>query len=160
EVGMVSVLAGPDYSIRHPELLSTAGRPVPGVEVAVCDGDGRALPTGVGGEIVVRSPGVCAATTRRPDPGFCDAHCRRTGDWGVLDAEGRLTVRGRISDAVPAADDLVFPVDVQEALCADPTVRYAVAIPAPSGGGFSAAVVLRPGSLSSAAELLRRTPAR
>ena len=38
---MVSVLAAPEYSLDHPELLSTAGRPRPGVDVRLVAADGR-----------------------------------------------------------------------------------------------------------------------
>jgi fatty-acyl-CoA synthase len=53
-------------------------------------------------------------------------------------------VRGRAADQRQVHGRWVMPVDVQEALCDHPDVRYAVAIPA--DGGFCAVVVLAPGA--------------
>ena len=160
EVGLVSLLAGSDYR----EAPSTAGRLLPGVEVRLDGVD----PQSGEGEIVVRSAGVCRGTTRFPrtqdDPAWESEWTRRTGDWGSFDPAGRLTIRGRIGDAVAVPEGLLFPVDAQQVLCSHPDVRYAVALPVRPAGrspeGFVATVTLRPGADTTAAELMRFVAAR
>jgi fatty-acyl-CoA synthase len=113
------------------------------------------------GELVVRSAGVCRGTTRFPepsdDPAWVGPRARRTGDWASFDRDGRLVIRGRIDDAVHTSGRVFFPVDVQQALCAHPDVRYAVAVPTRSSAevpiAFSAAVKLRSGSRTTAHDL-------
>ena len=95
---MVSVLAAPDYSLDHPERLSTAGRPRPGVEVRIVAATGRGA-GGTPGVIEVRLPGMSSGYIGRPeDPAFHDGWYT-TGDLGFLDEDGFLHVRGRAADA-------------------------------------------------------------
>ena len=138
ETGMVSVLAAPDYGLDHPERLSTAGRPRPGVEVRIVAGDGAAAPVGTQGVIEVRLPGMASGYIGRPgDPAFHDGWYT-TGDLGFLDADGFLHVRGRAADARDVDGVSVMPLDLEDAACAHPDVAYAVALPPTRGGGRSA----------------------
>ncbi len=138
ELGLVSLLAGTDYTTDRVDLLDTAGRVLPGVDVTVERPDGSAADLGEDGRIVVSSAAVA--------PGV-----RSSGDVGHLDAAGYLHVRGRADDARGPADSRVFPVDVQDALCSHPYVRYAVAVP--TERGFDAFVVPVPGHYLSGLDL-------
>ncbi|GAA2812607.1 hypothetical protein GCM10020219_100920 [Nonomuraea dietziae] len=98
EGGFVSALQ-PDAHLR-PELLSSVGRPVRGVEVRVRDQDGADLPTGEVGEVWVRSPqlmtgyvGDAVRTARALRDGWL-----RTGDLGRLDAESYLFLVDRVEE--------------------------------------------------------------
>jgi fatty-acyl-CoA synthase len=126
ELGVVSMLSGSDYSSDRPGLLGSTGRPLPGVHVTIERGDGTRADAGEAGRIVVSSPATAAGV-------------RSSGDIGFVDADGYLSVRGRAGDARGSHHDPVFPVDVQDALCAHPGVRYAVALPTETG--FDAFVV-------------------
>ena len=139
ELGLVSLLAGTDYASDREDLLDTAGRVLPGVDVTVERPDGSAADLGEDGRIVVSSAGAA--------PGV-----RSSGDLGHLDAAGYLHVRGRAGDARGPAHRRVFPVDVQDALCSHPHVRYAVAVP--TERGFDAYVVPAPGHFVSGLDLL------
>jgi fatty-acyl-CoA synthase len=152
EAGVVTVLAGPDYSLSRPDRLGTAGVPLPGVEVCIERADGSEAPRGEEGLIAVRSPQVAEGYDLEGRVGGFIGDRYRTGDVGMLDVDGYLHVRGRAVDQRVVGGRLVMPVDVQDALCDHPDVRYAVAI-ADDHGGFSAAVVLRPESTVTAAEL-------
>ena len=92
---------------------ATVGRPLGNVAVTIEDDDGRALPTGERGEIVVRSPAVEGGTAR----------ALRTRDLGCLDAHGRLTITGRTSLFINTAGNKVDPAEVEAALRAHPAVR-------------------------------------
>lgn len=151
EAGIVSVLAPPDYDLCHPELLVTAGRVLPDVELRIELPDGSEAPPGAEGAIVVRSPAAAdgyAVDAARSGFRRGDYH---TGDLGLLDPGGYLHVRGRAADAREIEGETVLPLDVANALCAHPEVRYAVAVPA--GRRLSAIVTLAPGSAVGAREL-------
>lgn len=151
EAGMVSVLAGPDYSLERPERLSTTGAPLPGVDVRIERVDGSEAPRGEEGFIAVRSPQVAGGYEGAVAHGEFRADRCFTGDLGFLDCDGYLHVRGRAADQRQVAGRWVMPVDVQEALCDHVDVHYAVAVP--MDGGFGAAVVLAPGAAADAGSL-------
>ena len=112
------------------EAGGTAGRALPGTEVGV----------DAGGEILVRGPTVA--------PASCDADgFLHTGDLGVLDRRGRLTVVGRRSETIVTGGDNVAPAEVEAALEAHPAVVEAAVFGRPDpewGERVVAAVVLRP----------------
>lgn len=113
--------------------------------VAVLDEDGRPLPRGCAGEVAVCGPTVFdgyigdAETNRRRLHGGWF----RTGDLGVLDAEGYLTLTGRIEDIINRGGEKISPAEVDAALLAHPEVREAAAfaIPHPALGEDLAAAV-------------------
>lgn len=155
EAGIISVLAPAEYRLTAPERLDTCGRPLADVELRIERDDATAAKTGETGLIVVRSAGVAAGyvggadeSPFRPDGWYA------TGDLGRLDDDGYLHVRGRAKDRRIVGGVALLPLDVQEALCSHPDVRYAVAIPATApGGGFDAIVRLRPDTRLSLDEL-------
>ena len=154
EAGMISVLAAPEYDLTHPELLSTAGRPLPGVEVRVDHTDGTPASDGDAGAIVVRTPaaaeGYDVETGSVP---FIDGWYH-TGDLGLLDGDGYLHVRGRQQDLRRINGRAVLPLDVSNALCSHPHVHYAVTVPATAdASGFGSVVRLAPGAEGSESDL-------
>ncbi len=115
--------------------MQTDGRPVGCVEISVRDANTSAeLPAGQPGELWVRGPELfagyidAAATARATgEPGAWF----RTGDLGVLDEGGWLTVTGRISDIIIRAGENIAASEVESALEAHPAVSHAVAVPVP-----------------------------
>ncbi|OKI71696.1 AMP-binding protein [Micromonospora sp. CB01531] len=95
------------------------GRPLAGARVTVVDDDGRAVPDGVVGEIVVRGPSVAAgylpAVADRTVSGtrLLDGEVR-TGDAGFL-ASGELFVLGRLGDGVKVRGRMLLAEDVEAA---------------------------------------------
>jgi fatty-acyl-CoA synthase len=154
EAGIVSVLKAPEYDVTHPELLSTAGRPLPGVEVRVQRVDGTRAPAGEPGSIVVRSAAVADGYDLDIATGAFTEGWYHTGDLGLYDGEGYLHIRGRGQDLRRVCGQTVLPLDVSNALCAHPHVRYAVSVPAEAAaGGFGSVVKLAPGAELGESEL-------
>jgi o-succinylbenzoate---CoA ligase len=121
------------------EGTATAGRALPGTEVGV----------DAGGEILVRGPTVAPAST--DGDGFL-----HTGDLGVLDRKGRLTVVGRRSETIVTGGENVAPAEVEAALEAHPAVAEAAVFGRADpewGERIVAAVVLRPEATASADDL-------
>ncbi|HEV8308906.1 MAG TPA: AMP-binding protein [Methylomirabilota bacterium] len=112
-----------------------AGRPIPGVEVAIWEDapegeDGRFLPSGEVGEIVVRTPAAMRGYYRDPE---ATARAFRsgwlhTGDLGYLESDGYLFVVGRQKDVIIVRGENVMPLDVEKVVDTVSGVRYSAAV--------------------------------
>ncbi len=118
-----------------------------GPEVAVMDEEGRLLEAGEVGEVVIRGPNVMAAYENNPDANrsaFADGWFR-TGDQGVLDMAGYLTITGRLKEIINRGGEKISPREVDEVLMDHASVRQAVTFAMPHrtlGEEVAAAVVL------------------
>ncbi|MDP1792054.1 MAG: AMP-binding protein [Methylibium sp.] len=115
------------------ERLSSAGRPGPLVQVATMDGEGRLLPTGETGEIVVRGSLVMAGyykdSKATAEAGRFGWH--HTGDIGRLDADGFLYIVDRAKDMIITGGFNVYSVEVEQALMQHPDVQDSAVIGLP-----------------------------
>jgi acyl-CoA synthetase (AMP-forming)/AMP-acid ligase II/thioesterase domain-containing protein len=133
--------------IRKP---GTVGRPV-GLEIAILDRAGDRLPVGEVGEVAIRGANVFSGYEANPEANeaaFTDGWFR-TGDEGSLDADGYLTLRGRIKEIINRGGEKISPLEVDEALLRHAAVEQAVtfAVTDPRlGEEIAAAVVLAPDS--------------
>ena len=95
----------------------TDGHALPGVELRLVDPAGREVGIGEPGEIWSRGPDLCAGYT---DPALNEAFdpdgWYRTGDVGVLDAEGYLTITDRLKDIIIRGGENVSAAEVEEVL--------------------------------------------
>ncbi|HSA68921.1 MAG TPA: AMP-binding protein, partial [Burkholderiales bacterium] len=142
----------------------TVGLPVPG-ELLIVDGDGKCVPNGTVGEIIVSGPSVMPGYLATGDSisGELSDGWLRTGDLGRLDDEGYLTIVGREKEVINRGGEKVFPYEVEKALLEHPAVLEAAAFGVPHprlGENVAAAAVLRPGSAASEEELKRFLAAR
>jgi acyl-CoA synthetase (AMP-forming)/AMP-acid ligase II/thioesterase domain-containing protein len=135
----------------------TVGRPSPD-EVAIRAEDGRLLPPGETGEIVVRGPGVMPGYLYNEEANraaFVDGWFR-TGDLGSIDAEGFLTLLGRLKDLINRGGEKISPDEIERALLLHPCVREAAAFSVPHhrlGQSVAAAVVLMPEAKTTPTEI-------
>jgi malonyl-CoA/methylmalonyl-CoA synthetase len=111
----------------------TVGRPLRGVELRVVSPDGRDLPDGATGQLLVRGPTVFGGYWRRPEAtaaAFTDGWFR-TGDLGERSADGYFTLRGRSSDLIITGGFNVYPREIEDLLLEQPGVREAAVVGAP-----------------------------
>lgn len=104
----------------------TVGTALPGIEVGVFDAtDHRPLPHGQSGEIRVRGPNVFRGYWRNPAATAEAFHGGwfRTGDMGMLDADGYLTIDGRMKELIIVGGTNVTPGEVEAALEPETGVR-------------------------------------
>jgi acyl-CoA synthetase (AMP-forming)/AMP-acid ligase II len=118
------------------------------VDVAIMDEAGQLLPAGSPGEVVVRGPNVTRGYHNNPEANAAAfTHgWFRTGDRGVLDGEGYLTLIGRIKELINRGGEKISPLEVDAVLLAHPAVAEAATFAAPDvkyGEEVHAAVVLR-----------------
>lgn len=140
------------------QRLASAGRPFPGVQLAIRDDAGNDLPIGAVGEICIQSPSVMGGYWARPQATAEALHegWYRTGDVGYLDRDGYLFVVDRLNDKIVTGGENVYPSEVECALRSHPAVADAAvcALPDPRWiEAIHAAVVLRPGVSAAEAEL-------
>jgi acyl-CoA synthetase (AMP-forming)/AMP-acid ligase II len=118
------------------------------VRVSIMDGGGRHLPAGEPGEVVIQGPNVIRGYENNPEANqssFTDGWFR-TGDQGRLDADGYLTLVGRIKELINRGGEKISPREIDEVLLAHPAVAEAVSfgVPHPTWGEeVEAAVVVR-----------------
>jgi len=121
-----------------------------GPEIAIMDTEGQLLAPGQVGEVVIRGDNVTTGYEDNPGANaeaFVDGWFR-TGDQGVLDAEGYLTLTGRLKEIINRGGEKVSPREVDEVLMDHPAVAQVVTFGMPHdklGEEVAAAVVLREG---------------
>ena len=124
---------------------ATDGRPMPGVEIRLRDDDGVPVPPGVPGEIWSRGPDLCVGYTdaELTARSFDDDGWYRTGDMGVLDADGFLTITDRINDVIIRGGENISAAEVEQVIAAMAQVAEVavVAAPDPRLGEHACAVV-------------------
>jgi acyl-CoA synthetase (AMP-forming)/AMP-acid ligase II len=130
-----------------------------GLEVAIMDEhDGRLLGQGNTGEIVIRGKNVTKGYANNPAANaasFTNGWFR-TGDQGSLDADGYLSIKGRLKEIINRGGEKVSPREVDEVLMEHPAVGQVVtfAMPHPKlGEEVAAAVVPKPGAQTDEREL-------
>ena len=137
----------------------SVGRPA-GPEIAIMDADGALQALGARGEVVIRGTNVADGYRNNPQAN-AEAYTRgwfRTGDQGELDADGYLTITGRLKEIINRGGEKISPREVDEALLQHPAVGQAVTFAMPHerlGEEVAAAVVLRDGSDAEERELRR-----
>jgi acyl-CoA synthetase (AMP-forming)/AMP-acid ligase II len=115
-------------------VATTVGRPRPGFEVRIADGEGGDVPTGEAGEVDVRGKTVMAGYLDDPDAtakALSPDGWLRTGDLGVLDDRGCLRIVGRIKDMFIVGGFNVYPAEIENALLRHPDVKQAAVIGIP-----------------------------
>ena len=117
-----------------------------GGEIAIMDPDGRHLPVGERGEVIVRGPHVFDGYEN--DPAANEAafigDWYRTGDEGVFDDDGFLTITGRIKDIISRGGEKIAPSEIDDALLRLAGVSEVATFPVPHatlGQEVAAAVV-------------------
>jgi len=121
--------------LQPDDKLGAVGRPLPDKEVRIFDAEGREVPVGEVGEVRMRG-GFMRGYWGKPEK---TAETLRggwlhSGDAGMLDRDGYLTVRGRFAELIKVGDRTWFPRDVEEALCAERGVKEAAVIALPDPG--------------------------
>ena len=135
ELGGFMALGFPVLEPDDRKLLCV-GPALPDKEVWMVDDEGRRLPPRSIGEIVLKGGhmwgywGKPEKTREVSRDGLL-----RTGDLGLIDEDGYVTMRGRRSELLRVDGEHWFPRDVEEALCRQPGVRLAALVGLPDGCG-------------------------
>jgi long-chain acyl-CoA synthetase len=147
-------------NIPHSHRAGSVGQPVPGCEIKIADENGNPMPKGQSGEVWLRGPMIMkgyfnlpneTAAALTPDGYF------KTGDLGMVDADGFLFITGRKKDLIIIAGEKLTPREVEEILVQHPTVAEAAVVGKkdPGRGEQAVAFVLPREGAEPAADVLR-----
>ena len=146
--------------------IGSIGPPLPGVEVRLVDADEDDVLEGDPGEVQVRGPNVFAGYWEDDDATarvLTEDGWLRTGDIGVADPDGWLSLVERAKDVIIVSGFNVYPGEVEEAIASHPAVAEVAVIGEPhprTGETVVAFVVARAGEDPDPVELLRHAGRR
>lgn len=139
--------------------LGSAGRVVPAFTMRIANESGEPCANGVAGEVQVSGPGLMTSYWKAPaltalamQDGWL-----RTGDVGVMDDDGFVSIVGRLKDMIISGGENVFAGEVESALMYHDAVAACAVFGVPDakwGEAVHAAVVLKPGCEVGAEELI------
>ncbi|MBI5966941.1 MAG: AMP-binding protein, partial [Deltaproteobacteria bacterium] len=159
----ISILKKEDHFFGDPKrekVLSSVGRAMTFVQVKIIDEEGKELPPGEIGEVVVTGDHIMIGYLNRPE---ATAEKKRdgwiyTGDLGTIDEEGYIYLTGgRKSEMIISGGLNIYPHEVEQVLCQHPAVREAAVIGVADlkwGEAVKACVVLKEGQKVSEQELI------
>ncbi|WP_218003790.1 AMP-binding protein [Herbiconiux solani] len=125
----------------------TDGRPLAGIRIRIVDDEGVELPRGREGHYELLSPTLFLGYLDRPDltaEVFTPDGWYRTGDLGIVDADGFLHVTGRVKDVINRGGEKIPVVEIENLLFTHPAVKdvAVVAMPDPRLGERACAYVV------------------
>lgn len=135
----------------HPEelLARHAGLPAPGVQIRAVGRDGHTLPPGAEGELRLRGPQLFAGyvDARQDSAALDEKGFFRTGDLGVVEADGSYRVTGRIKDVIIRNAENISAPQMEQVLIEHPDIADVAVVGIPdrrTGERCCAFVVLAP----------------
>jgi acyl-CoA synthetase (AMP-forming)/AMP-acid ligase II len=158
ELGPLATICGPEHQVPGSAKSRSVGRAGYCVELRVCDEEGRERPRGAAGEIWVRGPNVMLGYWNKPEATAAALRDSwvRTGDVGILDDEGFVTLCDRVKDMIISGGENIFSVEVENAVCSHPAVAAAAVVGLPDplyGERVHAVIVPRPGQAPTLDEI-------
>ena len=147
---------------RAHEKLGSAGHALMHVEVRIGDHQGRERPRGERGEILVRGPGVTPGYWRNPQAtaaAFTDDGWLRSGDVGLMSADGTIFVVDRIKDMFITGGENVYPAEIEDVIDSfdEVSLSAVIGVADPKWGEVGWAFVqLRPGQTLTEQQILER----
>jgi acyl-CoA synthetase len=138
-------ITGSQFDDPADQRHATDGRALPGIELRLLDADGNEVPPGSPGEIVSRGPELCLGYTNPAlNHAFDDDGWYHTGDIGVLDEHGCLTITDRVKDVIIRGGENLSAAEIEEAIATMPSVAEVAVVAAPDDRlGEHACAVLR-----------------
>ena len=122
---------GTNNIVTSKEFSGTIGLPLPGIEIAIKDDEGKSAPLGQPGEICIKGPNVMRGYYRQPmetKAAFTADGFMRTGDIGTMDQRGYTKIVDRKKDMINVSGFNVFPNELENVVSLCPGVVECAAI--------------------------------
>ncbi len=158
--GAMSILRPEQHDLHDEAKLKSCGTPMPLVDFRIAGADGKDLPDGQIGEMVVRSPALFTGYRNQPEQtaAVLNRGWYRTGDAGYRDPkDGLYYIVDRVKDMIVSGGENVYSAEVEQAIQKHPAVAMSAVVAAPDerwGERVTAIVVLKPGAQLTAEELI------
>jgi len=147
--GAVTLLRPDQHDLSNEEHLKSCGTPLALITLRIVDEQGQDTPTGVPGELLVRSPALAVGYWRMPEA--TKAVLRdgwyRTGDIAYRDEKGLYYIYDRAKDMIVSGGENVYSAEVESVLSTHPAVRAVAVIGVPDpkwGEAVKACIILKP----------------
>ncbi len=155
----VCVLRKEDHDINDLERLTSCGRPLPWVPVALLDDDGKEVPMGEPGELCVRGPLVMKGYWNKPEETAeaFEHGWLHTGDVCREDEDGFFTIVDRKKDMIVSGGFNIFPREVEDVISTHPSIAAVAVVGVPDetwGEAVKAVVIPRAGQTVDERELI------
>jgi long-chain acyl-CoA synthetase len=145
--------------LDHEPIPGSIGTPIWGIEMRCVDADGREVPDGELGEIVIRGHNVMKGYYKRPE---ATTEAIRhgwfhSGDVAYKDANGFFFIKDRVKDMIIRGGFNVYPREIEEILYGHPAIAEAAVIGIPDlalGEEIKAVVACKPGHSATEAEII------
>ncbi len=115
----------------HEQRRKCVGKALPGIEQRIVGPDGAILGPNQDGEVRMRGPNIMKGYLNLPDETaavFDDQGFFKSGDMGRLDADGFLSITGRIKEMLIIGGENVFPREIEEVLNRHESVKDSAVI--------------------------------
>jgi 2,3-dihydroxybenzoate-AMP ligase len=116
-------------------ILNTVGKPTcPYDTYKVVDFDGRRLPVGEAGELLIKGPGVLTGYFKNPEENkkaFTSDGFFKTGDVAKIDEKGYITLTGRIKEMINRGGESISAVEIERLISDHPDVQLVAVVPMP-----------------------------
>ncbi|MDI1268179.1 MAG: AMP-binding protein [Polaromonas sp.] len=122
---------GTNNPVLDTEFSGTIGLPLPSIEIAIKDDEGRSRPVGESGEICIKGPQVMTGYYQQPaenEKAFTADGFMRTGDIGIMDERGYTKIVDRKKDMIIVSGFNVFPNELENVVSLCPGVVECAAI--------------------------------
>ncbi len=122
---------GTNNPVNNTEFSGNIGLPLPGIDIAIKDDAGNSVPLGESGEICIRGPNVTPGYYNQPEENakaFTQDGFMRTGDIGIMDAEGFTRIIDRKKDMILVSGFNVFPNEIENVISTCPGVLECAAV--------------------------------
>jgi acyl-CoA synthetase (AMP-forming)/AMP-acid ligase II len=159
-VGPMCILRPDQHDLVNERRLKSCGTPMPLVDFKVLDEQGRELPDGEKGELVIRTPAMFTRYRNQPEltAQVLQRGWYHTGDAGYRDpADGLLYIVDRVKDMIVTGGENVYSAEVEQVVHQHPAVSMAAVIALPDskwGERVTAVVVRRAGAPLTEQELI------
>lgn len=156
--GASSILRPSEHDLEDEAKLQSCGRPLPLIEFRIVDGEGREVPIGEPGELMIRQPSITTGYWRQPETfaKVMDNGWYRSGDIARRDAEGLYYIVDRAKDMIVSGGENVYSAEVENALSTHPEVAgvAVIGVPDPRWGEAVKAIVIPRGGAGDAERLI------
>ena len=125
---------GTNNPVTQKHFSGNIGLPLPSIDIAIKDDNGQDVPVGSSGEICIRGPNVMPGYYKQPEENaktFTADGFMRTGDIGIMDAEGFTRIVDRKKDMIIVSGFNVFPNELENVISTCPGVVECAAVGVP-----------------------------
>ncbi|MEE4263312.1 MAG: AMP-binding protein [Desulfobacteraceae bacterium] len=157
--GMTEAAPTVAYNHQYRHVIGSVGTAVPGVEIQIRDENGNVLEPNSAGEVCVRGPNIMKGyynNTEGTREAFWPGGWFRSGDVGVLNENGYLSIVDRLKDMIISGGENVYSTEVEEVLYIHPDVQECAVIGTPDkewGEIVTAFILPKPGRTIDEMEL-------